>query len=193
MNENLPTSSSKAVSSLPERPEISAKENLRLPRRERLYNHLLWPKYFQVTEADARQLERMKLAYNILMAAPSDIEAIASIRVVVMDKELTTSEAMELIYETKELFGKLQFRQIDFDRGVLRLQLQDLVRRNRVSGNTKEERLTLLQLMKLESLAVKDNESSAPVVPPLPNVIITNKYADAEAAHIESSPIDEEE
>lgn len=192
MNENSPVSSSKALSSLPERPEISAKENLRLPRRERLYNHLLWPRHFHITESDARQLERMKLTYNILMAAPTDIEARAMIRVVVTDKDLDTSEVMELIYETKELFGKLQFRQTDFDRGVLRLQLQDLVRRNRVLGNVKEERLALLQLMKLDSLSVKENESSAPVVPALPNVVFVTKYAGEEAAQIESSPDEEE-
>lgn len=192
MNKNSPVSSNKALSSLPERPEISAKENLRLPRRERLYNHLLWPKYFHITEADSRQLERMKLTFNILMAAPTDFEARAMVRAVVTDTDLSTAEVMELIYETKDLFGKLQFRNIDFDRGVMRMQLLDLVRRNRVSGNAKEERLGLLQLMKLDSLAVKENESNAPIVPALPNVVFVTKYAGEEAAQIESSPDEEE-
>ena len=193
MNGNLPTSSSKALSSLPERPEISDIENRRLSRPERIFNHLLWPRHFRISDADETQLERMKLTYNILAAAVSDIEARAMIKEVVIGVTLTTAEVLELIWETKELFGKLSFRNVDFDRAVVRMQLLDLVRRAKAAGDIKNERLAWKQLIDLDRLAVKENESNAPVVPALPNVIFTNKYEDEELAHIESTPIDDEE
>lgn len=192
MNENLPDSSSKVLSSLPERPEISRQDNLRLPRTQRIYNHLLWPRFFDITEYDARQLDRMKLAYNILIAAPTDLEARAMIQIVITDAHLSFSEVMELIYETKDLFGKLQFRNADFDRSVMRMQLLDLVRRNRLAGDLKEERLALLQLTKLDDLAIKESVNNAPVVPPLPDIKFVTKYADEEMAITESSPDHEE-
>lgn len=199
MSQNLPDSWSSEPSSRPDRPEITNKENQSLPRVERIYNHLLWPRHFSITEHDDRYLEAMKLAYNILMAAPTDFEASAMIREVVPGRKLTSAEVTDLKWSTKELFGKMDVRNVDFDRLVMRNQIIDVARRAKLAGDLKNERLAYKDLMNLDRLAVKEHESKAPVVPPLPNVTFTSAVPKKELkekpelAIIESTPHDEEE
>jgi len=200
MSTNSPNSSSRPGSYLPERPQITRTENRDLPRIERIYNHLMWPKWFDLTEADTKHLERMRIAYNILIAAPTDVEARAMIRTAVLGTRLTISEVIELIYDTKELFGRINASNKDFDRQVVRAQLIELARRAREAGDLKQERLAWSDIIRLDGLALKEKESAGPIVPPLPDVVITNaipapstRQDHSEPAIIESTPTDEEE
>jgi hypothetical protein len=199
MNTNLPSSSTSQQSSQPDRPRISAKENQQLPRHERIYNHLLWPKYFDISDTDSRALDRMRLAYNILMAAPTDLEARAMIKAAIIGVRLSLSEVIELIWETKALFGRIGTRNSQFDRDVMRAQLIDVARRAKLAGDIKQERLVWNDIIRLDDLALKEKESAGPIVPPLPDVVITNvippakKENEYDDAIVESTPADEEE
>lgn len=199
MSENSLNSSSKQANYLPERPQISKSENRELPRTERIYNHLMWPKYFDLSNDDALQLDRMRIAYNILVAAPTDVEARAMIRATVLGTKMRLPDVIELIWETKELFGRINTSNRDFDRTVVRAQLIELARRAKVAGDLKQERLAWSDIIRLDGLVLKEQESKAPVIPPLPDVVISSSIPEAQKepigdpAILESTPEDEEE
>ena len=197
MKTNSASSALSLKNSQPDRPQISHRENQQLPRHERIYNYLMWPKHFNLTDADEKQLQRMQMAYNILIEAPTDMEARAKIKAAILGVKLTLSEVLELIWETKALFGKISFRNSDFDRAVLRQKLIELARRAKKEGDLKQERLAYADIIRLDGLEQKEKDSGAPVIPQLPNVRFTNvqpqKKSEHDLAIIESTPADEEE
>lgn len=151
-------------------PDISKAEYQKLGRIDRIYNAIMYPRHFQMTDADESYLEMMKKAYNLLLATPTEHQARQLIRQVNLNKTLSMADTMELIRSTKELFGKIEIRDVTFDRAVMRHRLQDLYHRAKLAGDIKNERLALKQLVDLDDLAVKDAKVLGPVIPPLPDV-----------------------
>lgn len=195
MNNQLSDSNQLPVNLQPERsPSISGKEYVGLPREERLFHALMHPRYFTMNDPDASYFDLVKLAYNILFAAPTDMQARALIRHIKPGVELDQAEVTELIRVTKYLYGKIQSRDADFDRDILRNQLLDLIQRCKTAGDLENERRAYKQLADLENLALKESKYHAPTIPPLPDANFITKPAPqiGEAAIIESSPDEEE-
>lgn len=191
MNRSL-SASTKLLQNSQHSPEIRKEDYPGLPRIDRIYYAIMYPRYFQMTNADEDRLELMKRTYNILIAASTDQQARNLIKVVRPGPALSTSDVLELIRETKEFFGKIEIRDITFDRAVMRHRLLDLYTRAKLSGDIWNERLALKQLTDLDALAVKDPGSSGtPVIPELPDIKIVDMD---DAAIIISKPhADEEE
>lgn len=190
MSQKLEISPDKSSSSLPElAPSVSKAEYGGLGRSERIYNAVMFPRHFQLSNQDADYLELMKRAYNILLTSATDQGARRLISEIKPGSRLALAEVIELIRCTKEFFGKIEVRNVEFDRMVQRQRLIDLYNRCKIANDLFNERLTLHQIERLDSLALKEKEESAPQVPPLPNVTFT-PYEDA---IIESMPTDEEE
>lgn len=184
------------VNLLPEgAPAISQKEYAGLPREERIYHAIVYSRYFSMNAPDAAYFDLVKLAYNILFAAPTDMQARAMIRHIRPGVELDASEVTELIRITKHLYGKIKSRDADFDRDILRNQLLDLIQRCKNVGDLENERRAYKQLADLENLALRESKNNAPVIPALPDVefVIKPPPQIGEPAIIESYPNDEEE
>lgn len=195
MNTNLSDSSHLPVNLQPEtRPSINQIDYKGLPREERLFHALMYPRYFTMTAPDESYFDLCKLAYNILFSAPTDMQARTMIAEIRPGVKLDHAEVTELIRVTKYLFGKIQSRDADFDRDMLRNQLLDLIQRCKIAGDLENERRAYKQLADLENLALKESKYHAPVIPPLPNVNYFVKPAPqiGDAAIIESSPDEEE-
>lgn len=173
-----------------DRPEISKEEHRQLPRNQRIYYSLRWPRYYPMSHVDAVYFEKVQIAYNILFSADSEIKAQIMIKNAFIGKKLSALQSLELIQSAKELFGKIQIRDTDFDRMMLRHRLNDLVQRARLQNDLKNERLAIKQLAQLDALEVRKKDEGKPEIPILPPLRIVT---DAEPAIIESIPVDEEE
>jgi len=150
----------------------------------------MWPRWFRMSDVDNKYLELMKLTYNLLVATPTDQQAHFLIQQIKPGVMLSMGEVVDLVRSTKEFYGRIEVRSTTFDRMIVRHRLEDVYHRAKLAGDLREERLALLQLQKLDDLAIKEAKDSGPVIPELPNVIITNRI---EAAIIESIPGEDEE
>jgi len=143
-----------------------------------------------MSDVDNKYLELMKLTYNLLVATPTDHQAHFLIQQIKPGVMLSMGEVVDLVRSTKEFYGRIEVRSTTFDRMIVRHRLEDVYHRAKLAGDLREERLALLQLQKLDDLAIKEAKDSGPVIPELPNVIITNRI---ESAIIESIPGEDEE
>ena len=173
-------------------PGISREEFNGLPRVDKIYYSVVYPKYFQRSYTDDDYLELMKLCFSILISATTEFRARQLVKQIRPNLTLDTSDALELIRCTKIFFGKIHYKHDDFDRMYIRERLRDVANRARLTGDIKNERLALKQLTDLDALAIREAESEGPVVPELPNVkfSVFKKPSDVSDAIIESQPIE---
>ncbi len=165
-------SSTNAPSSPVDRPDITKQEYNALPRVDRIYNALMYPRHFQMNNTDEVYLGMMKSAYNIILTAATEQKARMLIKVIITARSLDTAETLELIRATKEFFGKIEIRDVTFDRMVARHKMMDIAERARIAGDLKQERLAWGKLIDLDALEVRETESQAPVIPELPDIVI---------------------
>lgn len=173
-----------------ETPEISKEDHRRLPRDQRIYYSLRWPKVYPMSNVDEVYFEKVQIAYNILFSAETEQRAEVMIKNAFPGRKLSQMQVYNLISSAKSLFGNIEARNDDFDRMMLRRQLQDIVRRAKDEGDLKNERLALKQLAQLDALEIKKKEDVKPVIPGLPAIRFVTEI---EAAEVVKSGDDEEE
>lgn len=166
--------------------EITKEEYKQLPRWERIYYSVMYPRHFQITSADEQYFEMMKLAFSLMMSSETDHRARQLIKLIKPGVTLNAADTLELIHATKEFFGKIDYRNKDFDRMIMRHRIQDNANRARLAGDYKEERLALGQLARLDALEIAEAEAAGPQFPPLPDIT----FKVFEDAIIESQPYD---
>ena len=185
--------------SSPLKPDITKEEWNDLPRVERIYQSLMYPRHFQLSSQDEVYLDMMRKAYNMMFDSATDREAQRLIKTMNKDKSLELSEVVELMRCTKLLFGRIDVRDVQFDRMLRRHQLEDIARRARNAGDIKNERLAVSKLIDLDRLQIQEAQDNEPKIPQLPEVIISSAEdiiapeSSHELAIIESQPHDEEE
>lgn len=157
-----------------------------LPREERIYMALMHPRHFQMTDAESSYLEMMKLAYSILVSCPNPLRARQLIKTIKPGVTLTAGEVLELISTTQKFYVQIESNNQQFERKLLRSRLLDLYERAVKAKDRKTELRVLVEIGKLD--VQDDPEGKGPVVPELPNVVITYSQEDAEDAIIESRP-----
>lgn len=178
---------SKQLMSSQHNPDITKSAFNELPRVERIYYSIMFPKHFQLNNQDTEYLKLMQAAHSILFSAATDFHARQLIKNMRIGRSFTLGETIELIRSTQELFGKIEMHDKEFSRIVLRHRFQVNANNSREAGDFKEERLALRNLMELDALAVREKEESGPIIPQLPNV----RFGDFDNAIIESRPEDD--
>lgn len=188
MSKALPSTSKQLTSSQRNLdPDISKDTFHDLPRVERIYYSIMFPRHFQLNNQDTEYLKMMQAAHSILFSASTDFHARQLIKNMRIGKSFTLSETIELIRDTQGLFGKIEMHDKEFSRIMLRHRFQVNANNSREKGDFKEERLALRNLMELDALAVREKEDAGPVIPQLPNV----RFGDFDDAIIVSSPEDD--
>lgn len=162
------------------KPELSKKEFNALPRKDRIWQSILFPKHFQLSDQDESYFRLMRMAYNILLSATTDQHALQLIRIMDPEKTLTLSEVVELITETKEFFGRMVLREERFERVRARHRLEEYIVRCQAAGDLKNERLALLQLDKLDDKEFREAQTDGPVIPDVPDVFFISDIEEAE-------------
>lgn len=174
------------------RPDITGDQYKRLPRIERLYYAVVYPRYFQMSAPDLEHLELVKQAYNIMVECGGKDEDKADgakirIKHMVPGRTLGLSEILELMRDAKAFFGRVVVTDADYDRNAIRRRLWELVELSRKKDDLFEERLALEALMKLDGLAVNSKKDTAPVIPPMPEIEYTENFNESDAAIIIAS------
>lgn len=191
-----PTLQNLLDSSPPDRPEITKAQYNVLPRVERLYYGVIYPRFFRLSSGDEEYLDLIKQTYNIMIqcgAKDEDSEEGAKVMIkhMVPNYTLQMPQILELMRDAKSFFGKIVVTDIEFDRHILRKRLWDLAERAKKDKDFYCERLALKELIKLDGLAVSAKKDEGPVIPPLPEIEYTTKYEESDAAIILSSPEEE--